>query len=132
VSGFVVRQADVELFGNADGTERFKTTLVSPLVPIDALRAGWYRLAAGASNPPDVHQVDEIYFITAGSAEIDLDGRRERLVGGDTVLVPAGCHHQLFNDSDKELELVFLFSPPPAPRGPGDPPSAYGPLNPPR
>ena len=128
MTGFVVKQADVQQFANTSGTEHFRTTLVQPVVPIDALRGGWYHLAAGASNPPDVHQVDEIYFITQGTADIELDGEHRRLAAGDTVLVPAGCHHQLVNDGDHELVLVFLFSPPPAPRGPTDAPSQYGPV----
>jgi mannose-6-phosphate isomerase-like protein (cupin superfamily) len=125
MTGYVVKQADVQLWGNDSGSERFRTTLVQPVVPIDALRGGWYQLAAGASNPPDVHAVDEIYFITAGAAEIELDGVRSRLAPGDTVLVPAGCHHQIHNDGSEDLVLVFLFSPPPAPRGPGEAPSQY-------
>jgi len=122
-----VKQADVERFANRARTEHFRTTLVRPVVPIDALRGGWYHLASGASNPPDVHDVDEVYFITQGRAEIELDGDRRRISAGDTVLVPAGCHHQLVNDGDDELVLVFLFSPPPRPREATDAPSAYEP-----
>jgi mannose-6-phosphate isomerase-like protein (cupin superfamily) len=128
MTGFVVQQADVQQFSNESRTEHFRTTLVRPVVPIDAVRGGWYHLAAGAANPPDVHQVDEIYFITQGSAAIELDGEHRRLTAGDTVLVPAGCHHQLVNDGHEELVLVFLFSPPPAPRGPSDQPSLYRPV----
>ena len=127
MTGYVVKQADVQEFVNAGGTEHFRTTLVDPVVPIDALRGGWYHLAAGAANPPDVHTVDEMYFITAGSAAIELDGEHQRLEPGDTVLVPAGCHHQITNDGAEELVLVFLFSPPPPPRDPSSP-SLYRPV----
>lgn len=129
MTGYVVKQRDVQRFANGSRTEHFRTTLVQPVVPVESLRGGWYHLAAGASNPPDVHAVDEIYFITEGSAEIELDGERLRLEPGDTVLVPAGCHHQIHNDGDTELVLVFLFSPPPAPRDPNGPPSNYGPVD---
>jgi mannose-6-phosphate isomerase-like protein (cupin superfamily) len=124
MTGFVVRQADVQEFANAGSTEHFRTTLVAPDLPIDALRGGWYHLAAGAANPPDVHTVDEIYFITEGHADIELDGDHQRLGPGDTVLVPAGCHHRITNDGERELVLVFLFSPPPPARHP-DTPSLY-------
>ncbi len=129
VTGYVIHQAGVQEFANRDGTEHFRTTLVRPVVPIDALRGGWYHLAAGATNPPDVHEVDEMYFITAGAAQIELDGEYRRLSPGDTVLVPAGCHHQIVNDGDDELVLVFLFSPPPAPRPDGAGLSMYAPVD---
>lgn len=129
MTGYVIRQDDVQQFANRAGTEHFRTTLVRPVVPLDALRGGWYHLSAGASNPPDVHDVDEIYFITAGSADIELDGDHVRLSPGDTVLVPAGCHHQIVNDGAEELVLVFLFSPPPQPRGDDAEPSLYAPVD---
>lgn len=128
MTGFVVKQNDVQRFANESGTERFRTTLVRPVVPLDALRGGWYTLAAGAANGADRHDVDEIYFITEGTAVIELDGEHRRLAAGDTVLVPAGCHHQLFNDGDQDLVLVFLFSPPPSPRKDADGPSMYQPV----
>lgn len=127
--GRVVRQDDVALWGNASGTERFRTTLGGVTgAPTAHARAGWYHLAAGASNPPDVHEVDEMYFITAGTARIELDGVTSRMAPGDTVLVPAGCHHQIHNDGAEELTLVFLFAPPPPPRDPNKPPSGYAPV----
>jgi mannose-6-phosphate isomerase-like protein (cupin superfamily) len=119
MAGFVVRQHEAPLRANAARTEQYRTSLGIPAAPTDALRGGWYALAAGSANPPDVHAVDEIYFIVGGTAEIELDGVRHRLNGGDTVLVPSGCHHQLVNDGDDELTLVFLFSPPPPARPPG-------------
>lgn len=128
MAGQVIRQDDVALWGNAERTETFHTALGGADVPHDRVRAGWYRLAAGAANPPDVHTVDEMYFIHAGTAEITLDGEVQRIGPGDTVIVGAGCHHQLRNDGDEDLVLVFLFSPPPPARGPDDPPSAYAPL----
>jgi len=131
MAGQVIPQASVPLWGNASGTERFRTTLGgSTGAPVDGVRAGWYRLAAGASNPPDRHTVDEMYFVTEGAATIVLDGVSHRMEAGDTVLVPAGCHHQIHNDGPQDLVLVFLFAPPPPPRSPDGPPSTYGPLDP--
>jgi mannose-6-phosphate isomerase-like protein (cupin superfamily) len=127
--GQIVRQREIALWGNAARTEQFRTTLGGTTgAPVGSVRAGWYRLASGASNPPDVHTVDEMYFITAGAARIELDGVTSRMEPGDTVLVPAGCHHQIHNDGSTDLSLVFLFSPAPPPRDPSGPPSTYAPL----
>jgi mannose-6-phosphate isomerase-like protein (cupin superfamily) len=116
MAGFVVRQHDVTKRANAAGTERYRTTLGRAEAPIDSVVGGWYVLDAGATNPDDVHPVPEMYFITAGSATITLDGERQRIAAGDTVLIPAGCRHQIHNDGDVALELVFLYSPPLPPR----------------
>lgn len=128
MAGRVIRENDVERWGNRAGNERFVTTVGGSGEPVDGVRAGWYRLAAGTSNPPDVHTVHEMYFIHQGEAQIVLDGEVHRMGPGDTVVVPPGCHHQITNDGDEELVLVFLFAPPPPVRGPDDPPSDYVPL----
>jgi oxalate decarboxylase/phosphoglucose isomerase-like protein (cupin superfamily) len=46
---------------------------------------------------------------------------------GDTVLVPSGCEHNIDNDGDEELVLVYLFCPPPPPRADAVP-SPYQPV----
>ena len=127
MGGYIVSQQDVQLFANETRSEHFRSTLNSELMPKEGITGGWYHLAAGAANHKDVHEVDEIYFITQGSAEIILDGEGRRMQAGDTVLVPSGCEHNINNDGDEELVLVYLFSPPPEPRAAGEP-SPYQPV----
>jgi len=116
MTGYVVSQKDVQLFANADRTEHFRSTLNPQLMPVQGVSGGWYFLDPGVGNHLDVHEVDEIYFITRGSALIFLDGEERRMVAGDTVLVPRGCQHRIRNDGAEELALVYLFCPPPAAR----------------
>ena len=127
MAGYIVSQQDVQLFANASRSERFRSTLNSELMPKEGITGGWYHLAAGAANHKDVHDVDEIYFIIQGSAEINLDGEGHRMRAGDTVLVPGGCEHNINNDGGDELVLVYLFCPPPEP-GAGGRPSPYQPV----
>ena len=112
MAGYVVHQADVPMRANPARTEHYRTTLGKAKAPIDTVVGGWYTLGPGATNPLDVHTVPEIYFVTAGSALITLDGETQRIAAGDTVLIPAGVQHQTHNDTDQPLTMVFLYSPP--------------------
>jgi oxalate decarboxylase/phosphoglucose isomerase-like protein (cupin superfamily) len=129
MTGYVIGQKDVQLFANGDRSEHFRSTLNKEIMPIEGITGGWYFLAAGAGNHLDVHEVDEIYFITEGSAMIFLDGEERRMQAGDTVLVPRGCEHRIDNDGTEELALVYLFCPPPAPRTDSSTPSPYRPVD---
>ena len=120
MAGYVVHQADVPMRANPARTEHYRTTLGKAEAPIDTVVGGWYTLGPGATNPLDVHTVPEIYFVTAGSALITLDGETQRIAAGDTVLIPAGVQHQTHNDTDHPLTMVFLYSPPLPPRAPGE------------
>ena len=120
MAGYVVHQADVPMRANPARTEHYRTTLGKAKAPIDTVVGGWYTLGPGATNPLDVHTVPEIYFVTAGSALITLDGETQRIAAGDTVLIPAGVQHQTHNDTDQPLTMVFLYSPPLPARAPGE------------
>lgn len=120
MAGYVVHQADVPMRANVARTEHYRTTLGKAEAPIDTVVGGWYTLGPGATNPLDVHTVPEIYFVTAGSALITMDGATQRIAAGDTVLIPAGVQHQTHNDTEEPLTMVFLYSPPLPPRAPGE------------
>ncbi len=98
MGGYIVHQKDVQLFANQARSEHFRSTLNTDLMPKEDITGGWYHLAAGASNHSD-----------------------------DTVLVPGGCEHNIDNDGDEELVLVYLFCPPPRPRADAGP-SPYQPV----
>jgi mannose-6-phosphate isomerase-like protein (cupin superfamily) len=54
------------------------------------------RLPAGASTQRHYHRVsEEIYFLTAGRAEMELDGERVELGPGEAVAIPPGAWHEI-------------------------------------
>ena len=79
MGGYVVHQADVPMRANPARTEHYRTTLGKAEAPIDTVVGGWYTLGPGATNPLDIHTVPEIYFVTAGSALITMDGATQRI-----------------------------------------------------
>jgi len=54
----------------------------------------------------------EIYLVTKGSGELDVDGERRRVRRGDAVLIPPGAWHALENDGTSELTILCMCAPP--------------------
>ena len=52
--------------------------------------------------------MDEIFYFTEGSGEIEVDGQKEKVVSGDRIIVPAGQVHQITNTGKIELKFMGL------------------------
>jgi mannose-6-phosphate isomerase-like protein (cupin superfamily) len=71
------------------------------------------RLAPGGGTQRHYHALsEEIYFITAGRAEMDLDGERTELGPGETVAIPPGAWHEITALGDDELRFLCCCAPP--------------------
>ena len=55
---------------------------------------------------------EEIYFVTKGSGELEIEGETRRVRRGDAVLIPPGSWHTLENDGTSELTILCMCSPP--------------------
>jgi mannose-6-phosphate isomerase-like protein (cupin superfamily) len=73
--------------------------------------AGIYRLAAGETDRQSPHAEDEIYYVLAGRAELEVEGQRSPVGPGTLVFVPKRDGHR-FVDITEDLELLVLFAPP--------------------
>lgn len=76
-----------------------------------ALSAGIYRLAAGATDEQSPHHEDEVYVVTAGAADLDVDGTRTPMRRGAVAYLPRGALHR-FVDITEDLEVSVVFAPP--------------------
>lgn len=85
--------------------------LYEELLRVDALSAGVYTLAAGATDPQSPHNEDEVYVVLAGVGAIEVDGRTAAISAGSLVYVPRGVHHR-FVDIVEDLEVAVVFAPP--------------------
>jgi len=66
-------------------------------------------LAPGAATPPHSHDCDEVVLCYAGLGEVHFDGGRQRFCGENTVVLPRGRVHQIFNVGRSPLELLGVF-----------------------
>ena len=57
-------------------------------------------------------RTEEIYLVTKGSGELEVDGEKRRVRPGDAILIPPGAWHTLENDGSSELRILCCCSPP--------------------
>jgi len=70
------------------------------------------RLAAGASTQEHFHpRAEEIYFITAGSGRISIEGELRDVKAGDAIAIPPGKRHKLWNTGSETLKLLCCCAP---------------------
>ena len=78
----------------------------------------FYALAEATIDPGEStvrhhHRVsEEIYFITAGTGEMEIDGERSVVGVGDAILIPPGAWHQITAVDDTPLRLLCACAPP--------------------
>ena len=101
---------------NLDRAEPFTTKDGSTIRELHHTTA--QSLAEAALEPGQATQrhrherTEEIYFVTKGSGELEIEGETRRVRRGDAVLIPPGSWHTLENDGTSELTILCMCSPP--------------------
>lgn len=72
------------------------------------MRCGTYVLSAGTADTQSPHAEDEVYVVLAGTATVDVDGRRTAVREGSFVYVAAGVEHR-FVEVTERLVLLVVF-----------------------
>ena len=69
-------------------------------------------LLPGKGSLPHYHpEVEEVYYLLWGKAEMEVDGQVEVVEAGDVVVIPPGATHHIRNLSDKEVILLVTCAP---------------------
>jgi mannose-6-phosphate isomerase-like protein (cupin superfamily) len=67
----------------------------------------------GADTEEHYHEVsEEIYLFTSGAGRIRLGDEETDVVAGDTVVIPPGSRHKLWNTGTEPLRLLCCCAPP--------------------
>jgi quercetin dioxygenase-like cupin family protein len=72
-------------------------------------------MAPGACTPPHSHACEEIVMCEAGHGEIHIAGTPHTFGAGQTIVLPAGVPHQIFNTGEDPLVSLAVFSATPVP-----------------
>lgn len=67
---------------------------------------------AGGATTEHYHRVtEELYYITAGTGRLRLDGEERDVRRGDCIVIAPGMVHKLWNTGDEPLTLLCCCAP---------------------
>jgi mannose-6-phosphate isomerase-like protein (cupin superfamily) len=71
------------------------------------------RMPAGTSEVCHFHHdAQQFFYILAGEAVMEVDGRPIVLTAGEGLWIPAGTFHQMRNNSGDEVHFLVISQPP--------------------
>jgi mannose-6-phosphate isomerase-like protein (cupin superfamily) len=76
----------------------------------NSMSAGIYVLDAGADDPQQPHDQDELYYVIEGQAVLEVDGDQKPVKSGSLVFVAAGVQHR-FHSIASKLSCLVVFTP---------------------
>ena len=65
---------------------------------------------AGPRHPHSHRGMEEVIFVQRGRGKAWVNGEVEKIVTGDTILIPAGARHMMINTGRKSMILICAFS----------------------
>lgn len=100
-----------------DVAEPFKRTLKVLLSPVinsglKSIAAGLTILPPGGKSDNHEHDEGEMFYVISGKGRIQVGKEMEVLISGTAIWVQSGISHQLLNDSDVTLKILWVLSPP--------------------
>jgi len=85
--------------------------LVRPEDGSEKVSLARYTVEAGKSTYLHLHGTsDEIYYVLAGSCEVEVGGERVSLRPGEWVFIPAGTPHRLY--ACEKVQILCICAPP--------------------
>jgi len=65
---------------------------------------------AGPRHPHSHRGMEEVIFVQKGNGKAWVNGEVQKIVTGDTILIPAGTRHMMINTGRKPMILICAFS----------------------
>lgn len=69
-------------------------------------------LKPGEEIGEEVHTLDQFIRVEEGEGRAVLDGLEHKIEDGFAIVIPAGTRHNVINDSEGEMKLYTIYSPP--------------------
>lgn len=74
------------------------------------ITSGVTRFPAGTGIPLHYHNCDEQTTVLEGEAEVEIEGRRQRLKPYDTAFIPEGKHHRFVNVGAGPMAILWVYN----------------------
>jgi mannose-6-phosphate isomerase-like protein (cupin superfamily) len=93
-----IRPVDMERL-RAAGDSRYVQRLLDETSGGSSCRISYIKTPPESGSPegPHTHEVDQIFFVLAGTMTIEVDGHQSEVGPGNLVVFPAGVRHRNFN-----------------------------------
>jgi quercetin dioxygenase-like cupin family protein len=98
-----------EADANAPDVLRWRVFVSTGRTETSGITMGTFEVPPGAELAPHTHHPQEVYFVTAGAAEIFRDGEWRPLKCGDVVYIPDGHVHGVRNRGHERISIVWMF-----------------------
>ncbi len=69
-------------------------------------------LKPGEEIGMEVHEVDQFIKIESGEGTAVLDGVEYDIADGSAIIISAGSKHDIVNNSNRDMKLYTVYSPP--------------------
>ncbi|MBB5787249.1 cupin domain-containing protein [Jiangella mangrovi] len=114
------RPVDLDRFAALGPDERLSQKLLSRADGAQNVSVSYVRTPAGGGSPEGlhVHEVEQVFYVVAGTMSIEVDGDRFDAGPGSLVVFPAGVPHRNWNGTDAETVHLNICAPAPDPDQP--------------
>ena len=105
-----VRKVDEAALSAAGPNERFSQWLLDQKSGAQHCSINWIRTPSGGGSPAGMHThaVDQIFYIVAGTMNLEIEGTEYQAGPGSLVVFPAGVPHRNWNGgSEATIHLAF-------------------------
>ena len=93
-----------------DARRREEARAYLEILRVPSLSTGLYVLARGAEDAQRPHAEDEVYFVLAGRAKLDVNGEVRSVQTGSVVYVGKHVPHR-FVEIEEEIRVLVFFAP---------------------
>lgn len=99
-----------EMDGLLDRRKQKKNKRYSEFLRVSSFSSGVYVLKAGKTDLQTPHDEDELYYVVAGRAMIQVADEERKVRPGTLIFVPARVSHR-FHDIEADLAVLVFFAP---------------------
>lgn len=92
------------------GNATWHTLLSAPSTASTSLSAGIAVCPANGCLALHRHKQAEIYYILSGTGELEVDGKRQRVVKDISIRIPGNAEHGVFCGDGEQLRWLYFFS----------------------
>lgn len=110
VDGSKVSQMAMDSFPDSSyGNVVWQTLLSKPGTSSDSMCAGIATCPPNGTLALHQHTQAELYYVLAGSGEVEIDGVRHRVTEGSVLWIPGDAVHGVFCGPQETLRWLYVF-----------------------